>query len=94
MTVKDRFGRVMATIPPKHISKYVQAATSLCVCGGPTVEASLLAQEPDLAVRIAPDEAHYYSLFLPTLESIHAPQLYARKSLLERGENSKLISAI
>jgi len=55
-----------------------------------TVEATLLPQEANFSVGIAPDQTDNDSLLFPALEPIDAAQLDAGKCLFQRGEDCEL----
>ncbi len=56
-----------------------------------TIKTSLLAQEADFPVGIAPDEADDHGLLFPALEPVHAAQLNAGECLLERSKDGELL---
>ena len=81
MTVSERFGLVIATIV------LLVSCGSTSECGGRlTVEPALLSEESHFAIRVAPHQSNYDSLFLSALESINASQLDPGERFLERGE--------
>ena len=70
--VNDRLGRVMATV--NHCCEYFLASICQCLVGKLlTVQAPLLAQEADFAVRVTPDQTDNDRLFLASLETIYTP---------------------
>lgn len=87
MTVRDRRGLVMAT--ESILTRQFRVWLNLLRTR--TVQSSLLAQEPNLPLRVAPDKAHNHSLLLTALEAVDATQLDAGESVLERSQRRQLI---
>jgi hypothetical protein len=58
-----------------------------------TIQPALLAQETDLAVRVAPDKADNDSLLLPALEAVYTAQLNTGEGLLQRRKDRELGSS-
>jgi hypothetical protein len=59
-----------------------------------TIQASLLAEKANLAVRVTADQADNDSLLLTPLKPVDAAELDSRVLLLERREHSQLFYSI